>query len=144
MEISNATRFDLDRCILEFDRAVRILYGEPVARRPSPAEAVAEENLRDEVRRDAAFLPDADGALDAGTAAWGRASLFAFPFAFPGRATLARGGPLEPEPGADENTLAYSKYAAAAVSATRNATFFLSAPSFMICRPQSGGQRCPA
>jgi len=56
MEISNATRFDLDRCILEFDRAVRILYGEPVARRPSPAEAVAEEDLRDEVRRDAAAL----------------------------------------------------------------------------------------
>ena len=56
MEISNTTRFDLDRCILELDRAVRILYGEPVARRPSPAEAVAEEDLRDEVRRHAAAL----------------------------------------------------------------------------------------
>ena len=56
MGISNATRFDLDRCILEFDRAVRILYGEPVARQPSPAEVVAEEDLRDEVRRDAAAL----------------------------------------------------------------------------------------
>ena len=56
MEISNTTRFDLDRCILEFDRAVRILYGEPVARRPSPADGVAEEDLRDEVRRDAAAL----------------------------------------------------------------------------------------
>jgi len=39
MEISNATRFDLDRCILEFDKALRVLYGEPVARRPSPADA---------------------------------------------------------------------------------------------------------
>src|SRR5438552_8374670 len=56
MGISNATRFDLDRCILEFDRALRILYGEPVARRPSPADVVAGEDLRDEVRRDAAAL----------------------------------------------------------------------------------------
>jgi len=56
MGISNATRFDLDRGILEFDKALRILYGEPVARRPNPAEAVAEEDLRDEVRRDAAAL----------------------------------------------------------------------------------------
>ena len=56
MGISNDTRFDLDRCILEFDRAVRILYGEPLARRPSPADAVVEEDLRDEVRRHAAAL----------------------------------------------------------------------------------------
>jgi ubiquinone biosynthesis monooxygenase Coq7 len=56
MEISNHTRFDLDLCILEFDRALRILYGEPIARRPNPADAVAEEDLRDEVRRDAAAL----------------------------------------------------------------------------------------
>jgi len=56
MEISSHTRFDLDRGILEFDKALRILYGEPVARRPNPAEAVAEEDLRDEVRRDAAAL----------------------------------------------------------------------------------------
>ena len=56
MEISNATRFDLDRCILEFDKALRVLYGEPVARRPSPADAVAEEDLRDEVRRNGASL----------------------------------------------------------------------------------------
>src|SRR2546429_6775460 len=56
MEIPNYARFDLDRCIVEFDKALRILYGEPVARRPSPAEAVAEEDLRDEVRRDAAAL----------------------------------------------------------------------------------------
>ena len=56
MEISSDTRFDLDRCILEFDNALRILYGEPVARRPSPAETVIEEDLRSEVRRDAAAL----------------------------------------------------------------------------------------
>src|SRR5256885_12331696 len=56
MEISNYARFDLDRCIVEFDKALRILYGEPVARRPSPAEAVTEEDLRSEVRRDAAAL----------------------------------------------------------------------------------------
>ena len=56
MGISNATRFDLDRGILEFDKALRILYGEPVARRPSPADAIAAEDLRDEVRRDAAAL----------------------------------------------------------------------------------------
>src|SRR5207247_4547691 len=42
--------------ILEFDRALRTLYGEAVACRPSPAEAVAGEDLRDEVRRDAAAL----------------------------------------------------------------------------------------
>jgi len=56
MEISSDARFDLDRCILEFDKALRILYGQPVARRPSPADAVAEEDLRDEERRDAAAL----------------------------------------------------------------------------------------
>jgi len=56
MEISSHTRFDLDRCILEFDKALRILYGEPVARRPSPADAVAEEDLGSEVRRHAAAL----------------------------------------------------------------------------------------
>ncbi len=56
MGISNHTRFDLDPCVLEFDRALRILYGEPVASRPSPAETIAEDDLRDEVRRDAAAL----------------------------------------------------------------------------------------
>src|SRR5260221_12692690 len=56
MEISNSPRFELDRCILEFDKALRILYGEAVARPPSPADAGAEEDLRDEVRRDAAAL----------------------------------------------------------------------------------------
>jgi len=56
MEISSDTRVGLDCGILDFDKALRILYGEPVARRPSPAEAVTEEDLRSEVRRDAAAL----------------------------------------------------------------------------------------
>ena len=56
MRISSHTHFDLDRGILEFDRALRVLLGEPVARRPSPAETVPDEDLRDEVRREAAAL----------------------------------------------------------------------------------------
>ncbi len=56
MEISNHTRFDLDQCILEFDKALRALTGEPVARRPSPAQAVPEDNLDDGERRRAAAL----------------------------------------------------------------------------------------
>jgi ubiquinone biosynthesis monooxygenase Coq7 len=56
MGISRHTRFDLDRCILEFDKALRTLLGEPVARRPSPAEPIPEESLDDEVRRSAAAL----------------------------------------------------------------------------------------
>jgi 3-demethoxyubiquinol 3-hydroxylase len=56
METSNPMRFDLDRCILEFDKALRVLLGEPAARRPSPAEAAPENNLDDGTRRDAAAL----------------------------------------------------------------------------------------
>jgi len=56
MEISNPTRFDLDRCILEFDKVLRVLLSDSVARRPSPAEPIPEENLNDEVRRHAAAL----------------------------------------------------------------------------------------
>jgi ubiquinone biosynthesis monooxygenase Coq7 len=56
MEISNHARFDLDRCILAFDKAVRVLIAEPIARRPSPAELIPEEDLDDEVRRQAAAL----------------------------------------------------------------------------------------
>src|SRR5260370_4130107 len=56
MEISTRTRFDLDRCILEFDKAMRVILGEPAARRPSPAEAVPEGDLDDGLRRDAAAL----------------------------------------------------------------------------------------
>ena len=56
MEISNPTHLDLDRGILEFDRALRTLSGEPVARRPSPAETVPEDSLDDDLRRRAAAL----------------------------------------------------------------------------------------
>jgi ubiquinone biosynthesis monooxygenase Coq7 len=56
MESLNSTRFNLDRCILEFDKALRAVLGEPVARRPSPADLLPGENLNDEVRRHAAAL----------------------------------------------------------------------------------------
>jgi len=56
MEISNCTRFDPDRGILEFDKAMRVILGEPAARRPSPAEAVSEGDLDAGLRRDAAAL----------------------------------------------------------------------------------------
>ncbi len=56
MEISNCTRFDLDRGILEFDKAIRVIFGEPAARRPSPAEAVPENSLDDGTRSAAAAL----------------------------------------------------------------------------------------
>src|SRR5882762_4625196 len=56
MEISKSMRFNPDRCILEFDKALRLISGEPVVRRLSPAESVPEENLNDEVRRHAAAL----------------------------------------------------------------------------------------
>jgi 3-demethoxyubiquinol 3-hydroxylase len=56
MQISNCTRFNLDRGILEFDKAMRVILGEPAARRPSPAEAVAEGDLDDGLRRNAAAL----------------------------------------------------------------------------------------
>jgi len=56
MEFSNPTRFDLDHGILEFDKALRVLMGEPVALRPSPAESIPEEKLNNEVRQQAAAL----------------------------------------------------------------------------------------
>ena len=56
MESNSDKRFDLDRCIAGFDSAVRVLFGEPVARRPSPAEGAAEDNLDREARRYAAAL----------------------------------------------------------------------------------------
>src|SRR5258706_12355681 len=56
MEIPNPTRFDLDRGILEFDRRLRTLSGEHVARRPSPAGTVPEDSLDDDLRRRAAAL----------------------------------------------------------------------------------------
>jgi 3-demethoxyubiquinol 3-hydroxylase len=49
-------RFDLDQLVAGFDRVVRVLLGEPVARRPSPAEGAAEDNLDLTTRRHAAAL----------------------------------------------------------------------------------------
>ncbi|HET7763669.1 MAG TPA: demethoxyubiquinone hydroxylase family protein, partial [Burkholderiales bacterium] len=56
MESSSGSRFDLDRCIAGFDSAVRVLFGDPVARRASPAEGAAEDNLDPAARRHAAAL----------------------------------------------------------------------------------------
>jgi ubiquinone biosynthesis monooxygenase Coq7 len=56
MESSSGNRFDLDRCIARLDSAVRVLFGEPVARRASPAEGAAEDNLDRAARRHAAAL----------------------------------------------------------------------------------------
>jgi len=56
MESSYGNGFNLDRCISAFDRAARTLLGETVARRPSPAERVAEGNIDPAMRRQAAAL----------------------------------------------------------------------------------------
>jgi ubiquinone biosynthesis monooxygenase Coq7 len=48
--------FDFDHCIGEFDRGLRVLLGEPSARRPSPADRVPDENLEADARRRAAAL----------------------------------------------------------------------------------------
>jgi ubiquinone biosynthesis monooxygenase Coq7 len=56
MQISSGRRFDLDPCISHFDSVVRVLFGEPAARRPSPAEGSAEDNLDPALRRHAAAL----------------------------------------------------------------------------------------
>lgn len=56
MPVSSAERFDLDRCISHFDRVLRVLFGEPAARRPSPAEGAEEDNLDPALRHDAAAL----------------------------------------------------------------------------------------
>jgi len=49
-------RLDLDRCIAELDKAVRILFGDAIASRPSPADRVAESNLDQDLRNQAASL----------------------------------------------------------------------------------------
>ncbi len=56
MEVSNPLQTKLDRCIVEFDKGLRVLLGEPVARRASPAETVPEGALDDELRSRAAAL----------------------------------------------------------------------------------------
>jgi ubiquinone biosynthesis monooxygenase Coq7 len=55
MESTNG-HLDLDRCIAELDRAVRILFGDAIASRPSPADGVAESNLDQDLRNHAASL----------------------------------------------------------------------------------------
>ena len=47
---------DVDRCIAELDKVVRVVFGEPVARRPSPAEGIAENNFDQDLRQRAASL----------------------------------------------------------------------------------------
>jgi 3-demethoxyubiquinol 3-hydroxylase len=56
MLFSSGQRFELDSCISGIDRVVRVLLSEPVARRPSPAEGAAEDNLDPAMRRHAAAL----------------------------------------------------------------------------------------
>ena len=53
---STLEHLDPDRCIAGLDKAVRVLLGNPVARRASPAEGVREDNLEPELRRHAAAL----------------------------------------------------------------------------------------
>src|SRR5258706_963545 len=48
--------FALDHCIGEFDKGLRVLLGEPTARRPSPAERIPDEDLEAGARRQAAAL----------------------------------------------------------------------------------------
>lgn len=54
--IFSSDAFDLDRCVSGLDRVVRVLFGAPVALRPSPAEGAAEDNLDQASRRNAAAL----------------------------------------------------------------------------------------
>jgi ubiquinone biosynthesis monooxygenase Coq7 len=49
-------RWDLDRCIVEFDKGLRVVLGEPVGQRQSPADALDEIDLDDKPRRAAAAL----------------------------------------------------------------------------------------
>jgi 3-demethoxyubiquinol 3-hydroxylase len=46
----------LDHLILEFDKVLRILHGEPAGRRPNPADAQTGQTLDEPTRRDAAAL----------------------------------------------------------------------------------------
>jgi 3-demethoxyubiquinol 3-hydroxylase len=46
----------LDRCIVEFDKGLRVILGEQGARRPNPADAVRENVVDGDVRRAAAAL----------------------------------------------------------------------------------------
>lgn len=56
MQVPSGKRLDLDLCISGIDRVVRVLFGEPNARRPSPAQGADEDNLDPALRRHAAAL----------------------------------------------------------------------------------------
>lgn len=56
MEDTQRARFDPDRCIAALDKAVRVVFGEPVGHRSSPAEGHPEDNLDESLRRHAAAL----------------------------------------------------------------------------------------
>jgi ubiquinone biosynthesis monooxygenase Coq7 len=56
MQVPFEKRLDLDLCISHLDRVVRVVFGEPAARRPSPAEGAAEDNFDPAMRRHAAAL----------------------------------------------------------------------------------------
>ena len=56
MESPPAWRLDPDRFIVEIDKAMRVLFGDPVTGRPSPADGVGEDNVDPELRRHAAAL----------------------------------------------------------------------------------------
>jgi ubiquinone biosynthesis monooxygenase Coq7 len=56
VEFTSDRRFDPDRCISGLDSVVRVLFGEPVAHRPSPADGTPEADLSQAARRHAAAL----------------------------------------------------------------------------------------
>jgi len=56
MERSPQSGVDLDRIVSEVDKVVRVLFGEPVAQRSSPAEGTSEDNFDSAARSHAAAL----------------------------------------------------------------------------------------
>ena len=56
MGFSPDRRLDPDRLVSELDKVVRVLFGDAVAGRPSPARGIAEDNLDGATRRHAAAL----------------------------------------------------------------------------------------
>lgn len=56
MEPAHGKALDFDQFIAEFDRVLRVLFAEPVARRPSPAGDTPEDNLDKDARSHAAAL----------------------------------------------------------------------------------------
>ena len=56
MDSARSERLNPDQWIAALDKAVRVVFGEPVARRPSPSEGCPEDNLDQDLRRHAAAL----------------------------------------------------------------------------------------